>query len=420
MATVNFLYRSIKPRAFLSIRLLFRHENNDMVYEAKTKLEVTKLYWEKQHNLTRQKSIEFINLQNKIKSEISNIENHILNKFNTVNPKAVNKEWLKHQLNVYYNPIFDKKLPLDLLNYIDVYIDFKKNEFSSSSIKKCYVNKNLLSRFDESKKNITLISEVDLKFKKDFEDYCYENMYSKNTIARALRFFKTVCRHAMSQGMETSYQLQSIKAKYEKVDIVYLNEDDIKLIENLGEDKINESQTNARDWLIISCHCGQRVSDFMRFTKEMIRYEIKNEVKKPLIEFTQKKTGKLMTIPLDKKIMEILSKRNGEFPKAISDQKYNLYIKQVCQIAEIKDKVKGSIIAETIPKSKIYRKINGIYEKWELVTSHIGRRSFATNRYGTIPTTFLIYITGHSTEAMFLNYIGKSNKDLAMSITDYF
>jgi len=65
-------------------------------------------------------------------------------------------------------------------------------------------------------------------------------------------------------------------------------------------------------------------------------------------------------------------------------------------------------------------KETGIFEKWELVTSHIGRRSFATNFYGEIPTSYLIYVTGHSTESMFLNYIGKSNKDLALELTKYF
>ena len=59
-------------------------------------------------------------------------------------------------------------------------------------------------------------------------------------------------------------------------------------------------------------------------------------------------------------------------------------------------------------------------EKWEILSSHIGRRSFATNFYGKIPTTYLIYVTGHSTEQMFLTYIGKSNKDLAMELTNYF
>ena len=81
------------------------------------------------------------------------------------------------------------------------------------------------------------------------------------------------------------------------------------------------------------------------------------------------------------------------------------------------NKIQGGKQLET---SNGLRKVVGVYPKYELVTSHIGRRSFATNFYGTIPTTYLIYITGHSSEAMFLNYIGKSNKDLAMEISNYF
>jgi integrase len=164
------------------------------------------------------------------------------------------------------------------------------------------------------------------------------------------------------------------------------------------------------------------VSDFMRFTKEMIRYE-KNKsdgILKPLLEFTQKKTTKIMTVPLHKKVMEILDKRNGDFPYSTSDQKYNENIKEVCREAGLNEIVNGSKSVETETGSKIYRKQSGTFEKWELVTSHIGRRSFASNHYGIIPTNYLIYITGHSTETMFLNYIGKSNKDKAMEMTNFF
>ena len=118
--------------------------------------------------------------------------------------------------------------------------------------------------------------------------------------------------------------------------------------------------------------------------------------------------------------MEILNKRNGLFPYAISDQKYNDYIKLVCELAELNHLEKGSKIKETAPESGIYRKKTEMYPKWELITSHIGRRSFATNFYGKIPTSYLIYVTGHSTEVMFLTYLGKSNKDIAMELTNYF
>jgi integrase len=124
-----------------------------------------------------------------------------------------------------------------------------------------------------------------------------------------------------------------------------------------------------------------------------------------------------MTVPLHNKVLDILKKRNGNFPRSISDQKYNEYIKKVCELSGLKDKVQGGKQMET---ENGLRKVSAKYEKWELVTSHIGRRSFATNFYGKIPTSYLIYITGHGSETMFLNYIGKSNKDLALEISNYF
>jgi Phage integrase SAM-like domain/Phage integrase family len=420
MATTNFLYRSTKPKSFLNIRLLYRYNNKDYILGAKTKLEVTKNYWEKQHDLKRVKDFELINLQNKVKKELAEIETFILNKFQNTNPININKEWLVNQIETYYNPIFEKKIPVDLLNYIDVYKDYKKSEIKESTVKKINVVANLLKKYNAYIKHTTLIKEIDLKFNKDFEEYCLKEAYGKNTITRAVKTIVTICKHARSLGLEVSYQLESIKPKYEKVDKIYLSFDELKKIEDIEQNKLSESYENAKDWLIISCYCGQRVSDFMRFTKDMIRYEERNGELKPLIEFTQHKTEKLMTVPLNTKIIEILNKRGGEFPRSISEQKYNLYIKQVCKIAGLNTPTYGGIKKETVEGNKQFRKVKNTYEKWELVTSHIGRKSFSTNHYGIIPTTFLIYVTGHSSESMFLNYIGKSNKDLAMSITDYF
>jgi len=50
--------------------------------------------------------------------------------------------------------------------------------------------------------------------------------------------------------------------------------------------------------------------------------------------------------------------------------------------------------------------------KYKFVTSHIMRRSFASNYYGKIETPLLMNITGHSKESTFLSYIGThQNKD---------
>ena len=47
----------------------------------------------------------------------------------------------------------------------------------------------------------------------------------------------------------------------------------------------------------------------------------------------------------------------------------------------------------------------GMYPKYELITSHNIRRSFATNYFGKIETPILMEITGCSRESTFLSYI---------------
>jgi hypothetical protein len=433
MATVNFLYRSTKENANLHLRLLYRFNEIDFVFGTNTKYEVSKSYWSKQHK-KKSKDIDITNKQTEVNTELNKIENHVLKAFNAVNTDEVNKDWLQKQIDYYYNPIQQaEQLPNELLKYFDYFIEVKKNEITNGTYKKYNVTKNLLKRYQNTKNNPIKIIDINDAFKMDFEKYCLLNNYALNTISKDLRTIKTVCNHAKYNGIETSHQLDKIKTPQHKTEKIYLSFEELTKIENIDKRRLNDNYNNAKDWLIISCYTGQRISDFMRFDKSMIRYE-KNKigVLKPFIEFTQIKTNKIMTVALHPKVIEILEKRNNEFPKSISDAKYNLYIKQVCRIAGLTEKIKGSKLNdlnkedETIKKTKNknevkqYRKEVGMYKKWELITSHIGRRSLATNFYGTIPTTYLINVTGHSSESMFLNYLGKSNKDLAMELTNYF
>jgi hypothetical protein len=210
-----------------------------------------------------------------------------------------------------------------------------------------------------------------------FEKYCQDvEKYFKNHIQRLVKQIKTICYHAENNGLKIHYQLRHIKIKLEKSEIIYLDFDELKLIEDSKQP--SEYLENAKDWLLISCYIAQRFSDFSNFKKEMIRKE-KGEI---LIEFTQQKTGKpMMSLPLHPKVLQILEKRDGDFPRKISDQRYNEYIKIVCKNAGITEEIEGS-------KELNKRKTIGKYPKYDLVTSLIGRRSFASNYFGKIPTPF--------------------------------
>lgn len=90
-------------------------------------------------------------------------------------------------------------------------------------------------------------------------------------------------------------------------------------------------------------------------------------------------------------------------PKKIGKNSFNKYLKELCRRAGINTIVKARQPRTATTESKL---IEG--QKWEFVSSHVCRRSFATNYYGKIPTSTLKAITGHATEEMFLRYIGKT------------
>lgn len=412
MASIQLLLQSKNNPAVIYVR--FRDGRNTDI-KAKTNFYINPSDWDKveQRPLKRLlKEPYFANLN----TDLIDFKNSLLKYFNMSKGKQIiDAIWLNDFINP---PIQEIKTQItnNFADYVDIYLADKIRELRHSSVKKSNVNKAMYLKFQNTHKNYKTFLDIDNQFKNAFENFFYDLGYKQNTIARSLRFLKTLSNHARANGLEVSNSISAIKVKYVKAESVYLNNEEITKIENIASEYLTESLDNAKDWLLISCYCGQRVSDFMRFDKSMIRYEKnKRSENVPLIEFTQVKTNKIMTIPVHSKIVEILKKHDGNFPKKISDQKYNDYIKKVCKIAVINNLETG---IKYNPETKL--KEQGTFEKWELVSSHIGRRSFATNNYGKIPTSFLMYITGHATENMFLTYIGKSNKDIAMELTDYF
>ncbi len=401
MATIKFLVQSKNNPSGIYIRL---REGRAIDIKAKTRFSIDPEKWSTSKG--QPKNLKDAHMK-MLQESLQKLSYDLLNHYNaSVNQETINTSWLKN----FINPQKTKEtIPSGLLEYFDYYALHKKSLLKPSTFKKLNVNTHLLERFQRWSKKKYAIRDVNADFKLQFETFCKMENYAQNTIARAIKFIKTICYHAAGNGIETHFQLKHITSKTEKVEKIYLTEEEIEKI-NKVELKLDYLD-NARDWLIISCETGQRISDFMRFNSSMIRHE----GKVPLTEFTQVKTEKIMAIPLSQRVRAILDKRDGEFPRKITDQRYNDYIKEVCRIAGINNKIKGSKINKDIK-----RKESGIYPKYELITSHVGRRSFATNNYGKIPTPLLMNVTGHSTETMFLEYIGKTATDKAIQLAEYF
>ena len=94
-----------------------------------------------------------------------------------------------------------------------------------------------------------------------------------------------------------------------------------------------------------------------------------------------------------------MDKYDGSLPNAISDQKMNDYLKEIAEKAKLTEII---IKAQTRGGSKTETSHN----KWELVTVHTARRSFATNAFlAGVPSISIMKITGHRSEKSFLKYI---------------
>ena len=413
MATINFLYRSNKKKGDLTLRLLYRYMGSDYTLGVNSRITVEQDFFKKQLNQKKLKDINLINEQSRVKNLMNDLSVHIIEKLNKTNTNVLNKEWLEFQVEQYYNPIELKpKVPVYLTDYFDYYIELLITNRNTK--KKLVTTQNKILKYESGKINRKiLIEEIDNLELNNFKKYLTELSYNQNTILVDFTNIKTICRHAKT-ALSVNDEIFNWSLKKEKIAIVYLNFDEINKIIEIN-DLVNYLD-NARDWLIISCFTGQRVSDFMNFTKSMLRTEKNTKGKEIIfIEFTQKKTKQNIALPLHPEVIKILNKRNGEFPRPISDVKYNKYIKIIVKKAGITEEVIGSKI-----DGIINRKVKKTYPKDELITSHIGRRSFATNFYGVIPTPLIMSATGHMSEKMFLNYIGKSQTDRAKSLSNYF
>lgn len=354
-----------------------------------------------------------------INTKLSKIESHVLQKYSDQNGILNYKMWLQSCLDEIFKPKVKTVYSSNLIEFIDTYLEINKNTIAKRTNYKIKVLKTMLIDYCTYNKRVPIIEfkNLDNYFKDDFEKYCLNINYKHETIYSKLKDAKAISKFAENYDIEThphtkEWKLGVTKFKKDKPKHIYLSFEELERIKNTK--LVQEDLDIARDWLIISCYTGQRVSDFLRFEKSMI-VEDKNM---RYIEFKQEKTGKLMQIPILKEVQKVLDKRNGEFPKKVSDVRFNQDIKIVCKHAKITELVYGS--KSQVLENKTKRGVVGEYPKYKLVASHIGRRSFATNFHTLIPTADVMYMTGHSTEKQFLVYIGKTEKEMAVRTANSF
>ena len=257
--------------------------------------------------------------------------------------------------------------------------------------------------YELEKSQQLFLAGIDKKMAVSFTQFLkIEKQYSDNYCGQLLKLLKIILRDAQKSGFEIhpySNYIESFKQKSSDRIIHFLNPAEIKVLKGL--ERIPSELEDSYKWLLIGLSIGQRVSDLLSLNASNIR-KANNGL---YIDIIQKKTKKAVTIGVaDPLVIDLLE---SEFPKVLSQEAFNKHIKMICKIAGIDEVVRGF---KNNPKTRRKEVLSA--PKYEFVTSHIMRRSFATNYYGKIETPLLMNITGHTKESTFLTYIGThQNKD---------
>ncbi len=251
-----------------------------------------------------------------------------------------------------------------------------------------------LREFGAAKKKKIDFNDINLTFYSEYTEYLMKTVkLSTNTIGKHIQILKLVMNEAMELGLNNniSHKSKRFAVLREKSDSIYLNKDDLLEIERFDLSRYPKLE-RVRDLFLVGCYTGLRYSDYSILKPENIR--------DGLIEITQVKTNDPVVIPVHDVVARIMVKYGGLLPRSLSNQKTNEYLKDLGEMIPCLFKE----VVRSFTKEGIRQQTR--HEKWELLTTHTARRSFATNEYlaGT-PTLTIMAITGHKTEKAFLRYI---------------
>lgn len=291
----------------------------------------------------------------------------------------------------------------DLLCFIDDYIE--KSDKKIVTKKQYKIVRNNISEYADLSKKRPTFEDITLDYYLGFVDFLKHRGYSPNTIGARIKGLKLFMNEAYERGLHSNldFRLKRFSKPSEETKAIYLNENELKAIYDFDFSN-NKKLDRVRDLFLIGCYTGLRFSDLSLLTTKNINEENNT------INVKTQKTGKMVVIPIHAFIRQILLKYNNDLPKMLSNQKFNDYIKEV---------VKKVGIDEEIPIQREKDNLSYVDKvpKYELITSHTARRSFATNAYlAGIPAISIMKITGHKTEAAFMKYIKISEEENAIHL----
>ena len=218
----------------------------------------------------------------------------------------------------------------------------------------------------------------------------HEEGLRESTCAKQLALLKWYLRWAAKKGLLPSREFEFFSPKFKQTQkpVIFLNWEELMKVWTYDVPTGLSHLAKTRDIFCLCCFTSLRYSDAVRLKREDIHDDC--------IFITSVKTRDSLKIELNRYSREILEKyKNMQFPDgkalpAISNQKMNNYLKELCKNCGIDSPVH-------LTYYKCAERHDITVPKYELITTHAGRRTFICNALALgIPPQVVMKWTGHN------------------------
>lgn len=270
------------------------------------------------------------------------------------------------------------------------------NGWSVDTYKKFVTLRNHVTAFTTDP--VTKFNEKKLN---EFVHYMRDDKKMRNsTILKNVKFLKWFLRWAKSRGFVTNTDFETFSAKLKTTQntVVFLEWNELMDVYFHEFPQNKRYLDRVRDVFCFCCFTSLRYSDVAALKR--------HNIVDGCLRITTKKTSDTLVIELNEYSSAILKKyENAPFKDnavlpIISNQRMNEYLKEVCRDCGI-----------TTPIALTYfrgnERVDEVKQKWELVGTHTGRRTFICNALMLgIPPDVVMKWTGHSDYNSMKPYIG--------------
>lgn len=287
---------------------------------------------------------------------------------------------------------FRKKINYNFNKAFKEFLDVTKTTKSHATWKNRTTVSQFLTKFQKHTKEQLSLHDIDSDFFDRLTDYAFNVCKTRtNYFAKIVAVLKTFLNWAAERDYYTGTKHRKFRAPEKNIDVVFLTLEEFqKLSSATFEDP---KLDRVRDIYCFGCLTGLRFSDLMQLRRE----HLKNGYIEKIIQ-KLKEPARIPILPQAQKIIDKYKHPVNVLPR-ISNQKFNDYIKDCCDLAKINEPtVVTNFIGTT---SEEVTK-----PKHELITAHTSRKTFITlSFYLGMDVKVIKSITGHTQDKTFDKYL---------------